>query len=220
MRLSDVFVAGLLATLQMLVSSVTVAINSLQYAMTSRSTNASSTNIIDRLPPPRNSRHGSRLRVVADSPFPRSERVRSRTPVRLRPMNTSSTWYMIPPSNRRLPRHPAPELSTVFDRHGDADLLSAAFYRISSPPASSVSSSSGSLSPDPEAASVRPPPRAQHGPSCLLDSCRVAMRTDYPHPFQAWTQTQLDELIRRKTDKDSRPTYKSIAKFLTNTAEK
>ena len=62
----------------------------------------------------------------------------------------------------------------------------------------------------------------QHGPSCLLDSFHVAMRTDYPHPFQAWTQTRLDEPFRPKTDKDSRrrPTYKSIAKFLTKeTAE-
>ena len=134
-------------------------------------------------------------------------------------MDTSSTWYMIPPSNRRLPRHPAPEPSTVPDRHGDADLLSAAPHR-APPPASSVSSSSDSISPDPEAASVRPTPRVQHGPSCLLDSFPVAMRTDYPHPFQAWTQAQLDELVRRKTDKDSRPTYKSIAKFLTkDTAE-
>ena len=125
---------------------------------------------------------------------------------------------MIPPSNRRLPRRPALEPNTVSERCGDAALLSAAPPRASPPPASSASSSSDSISRDPEAASVRPPPRVHHGPSSLLDSFHVAMRTDYPHPFRAWTQTQLDELVRRKMDKDSRPTYKAIAKILTKDA--
>ena len=33
-------------------------------------------------------------------------------------------------------------------------------------------------------------------------------------PFTAWTQGELDEMVRRKKDKDSRPTYKTIARFL------
>ena len=33
-------------------------------------------------------------------------------------------------------------------------------------------------------------------------------------PFTAWAQGELDEMVRRKKDKDSRRTYKTIARFL------
>ena len=51
--------------------------------------------------------------------------------------------------------------------------------------------------PDQDASSFRPSPAIPH----------VALRNTYSEAFVAWTQ----EVVKRKTDKGSRPTYKSIA---------
>ena len=53
-----------------------------------------------------------------------------------------------------------------------------------------------------------------HGPRELLQEFTIALRNAYREPFTAWTQGELDEMVRRKKDKDSRPTYKTIARFL------
>ena len=48
-----------------------------------------------------------------------------------------------------------------------------------------------------------------------LNRCwTIALRNAHREPFTAWTQGELDEMVRRKKDKDSRPTYKTIARFL------
>ena len=76
------------------------------------------------------------------------------------------------------------------------------------------SDSDGSVRPHPGASSFRPSPTVVHGPRELLQEFTIALRNEYLEPFTAWTQGELDEMVRRKKDKDSRPTYKTIARFL------
>ena len=59
-----------------------------------------------------------------------------------------------------------------------------------------------------------PSPTVVHGPRELLQEFTIALRNAYREPFTAWTQGELDDMVRRKKDKDSRPTYKTIARFL------
>ena len=59
----------------------------------------------------------------------------------------------------------------------------------------------------------RPSPTVVHGPR-VLQEFTIALCNAYREPFTAWTQGELDEMVRRKKDKDSRPTYKTIARFL------
>ena len=56
-------------------------------------------------------------------------------------------------------------------------------------------------------------------PRELLQEFTIALRNAYHEPFTAWTQGELDEMVRRKKDKDSRPTYKTIASFLQKSTE-
>ena len=65
---------------------------------------------------------------------------------------------------------------------------------------STSSTSDNTVAPDPDAFSFRPLP--------------VALRNAHTQPFVAWTQEELDELVKRKSDKDARATYKSIASYL------
>ena len=58
-----------------------------------------------------------------------------------------------------------------------------------------------------------------HGPRELLQEFTIALRNAYHESFTAWTQGELDEMVRRKKDKDARPTYKTIARSLQKTAE-
>ena len=58
-----------------------------------------------------------------------------------------------------------------------------------------------------------------HGPRELLKEFTTALRNAYHEPFAAWTQGELDEMVRRKKDKDARPTYKTIACSLQKSAE-
>ena len=68
--------------------------------------------------------------------------------------------------------------------------------------------------PHPGASSFRPSPTVAHGPRKLLQEFTTALRNAYHEPFAAWTQGELDEMVRRKKDKDARPTYKTIARSL------
>ena len=47
----------------------------------------------------------------------------------------------------------------------------------------------------------------------------IALRNAYHEPFTAWTKGELDEMVRRKKDKDARPTYNTIARSLQKPAE-
>ena len=73
--------------------------------------------------------------------------------------------------------------------------------------------------PHPGASSFRPSPTLVHGPRELLQEFTIALRNAHLEPFTAWTQGELDEMVRREKDKDSRPTYKTIARFLQKPTE-
>ena len=146
-------------------------------------------------------------------------------------MDTSSTWYI-------------PALSPPRDAHRDATEgnlghrpetmlhqlppprpLAPHLPRSDREPgqASSTtpdSDSDGSVRPHPGASSFRPSPTVVHGPRELLQEFTIALRNVHLEPFTAWTQGELDEMVRRKKDKDSRPTYKTIARFLQKPTEK
>ena len=81
------------------------------------------------------------------------------------------------------------------------------------------SDSDGSVRPHPGASSFRPSPTVVQGPRELLQEFTIALRNAHLEPFTAWTQGELDEMVRRKKDKDSRPTYKTIARFLQKPTE-
>ena len=60
--------------------------------------------------------------------------------------------------------------------------------------------------------------RSVHLPRWFMDLGNFYKNSLLPfamrEPFTAWTQGELDEMVRRKKDKDSRPTYKTVARFL------
>ena len=81
------------------------------------------------------------------------------------------------------------------------------------------SDSDHSIRPHPDASSFRSSPNVAHGPCELLQEFTIALRNAYHEPFTVWTQGELDEMLRRKKAKDSRPTYKTIARFLQKSTE-
>ena len=146
----------------------------------------------------------------------------SRTPTctRTRPMDTSSTWYMpalSPPREARRDAaegNPGQRPETLLDRLPPPRPLAPNAARNDREPghASSTtpdSDSDGSVRPHPGASSFRPSPTVVHGPRELLQEFTTALRNVHLEPFKAWTQGELDEMVRRKKDKDSRPTYKT-----------
>ena len=140
-------------------------------------------------------------------------------------MDTSSTWYipaLSPPRaahrdasdhnpgtrpESMLDRLPPPRPLAPFAAHGDREPGQTT-------PTTPDSDSDGSVRPHPGASSFRTSPTVVHGPRELLQEFTIALRNAYREPFMAWTQGELDEMVRRKKDKDSRPTYKTIARFL------
>ena len=91
---------------------------------------------------------------------------------------------------------------------------------VMTPSSTPDSDSDGSVRPHPGASSFRPSPTVVHGPRELLQEFTIALRNAYHEPFTAWTQGELDEMVRRKKDKDARPTYKTIARSLQKPADK
>ena len=52
---------------------------------------------------------------------------------------------------------------------------------------------------DADASSFRPSPAIPHGPPSILRLFTVPLRNAYPQPVVAWSQEEVDELIKRKT---------------------
>ena len=73
---------------------------------------------------------------------------------------------------------------------------------VMTPTSTPDSDSDGSVRPHP--ASFRPSPTVVHGPRELLQEFTVALRNARHEPFTAWTQGELDEMVRRKKDKYTR----------------
>ena len=158
--------------------------------------------------PPRNSRHG------------------------LRPLDTSSTWYvpeLSPPRDERrdvpgagaeheprpggTPRTdlaaqlPPPRVTAPITMHANRG-------PVTTPTSTPDSDSDHSIRPHRGASSFRSSPTVVHGPRELLQEFTTALRNAYHEPFTAWMHGELDEMVRRKKDKGARPTYKTIARFL------
>ena len=125
-----------------------------------------------------------------------SDRSCTPTRTRTRPVDTSSTWC----TNRLPPPRPLAPNAARNDR--------APGHASSTTP---DSDSDGSVRPHPGASSFRPWPTVVHGPRELLQEFIISLRNAHLELFTAWTQGELDEMARRKKDKDS---YKTIARFL------
>ena len=221
MQLSVEFVNNLVAVLNVLASQVATALDTLNFALMSERSRPSDARVSARAP--RNSRHGLRPRIITERLS--SHRSRSPTRLRARPLDTSSTWYipaLSPPraahrdaadnnSGRRpesmLDHLPSPRPHAPSAPHGGREPGQMT-------PTTPDSDSDGSVRPHPDASSFRPSPTVVHGPRELLQEFTIALRNAHREPFTAWTQGELDEMVRRKKDKGSRPTYKTIARFL------
>ena len=177
---------------------------------------------------PRNSRHGLRPRIITERIS--SDRSCAPTCIRTRPMDTSSTWYIPALSPPREAHRDATDSTsgrrpeTMLDRLPPSRPLAPLPPRSGREPGQASpttpdSDSDGSVCPHPGASSFRPSPTVVHGPRELLQDFTIALRNAHLEPFTAWTQGELDEMVRRKKDKDSRPTYKTIARFLQKPTE-
>ena len=90
MQLSVEFVNNLVAVLNVLASQVATALDTLNFALITERSHQSDTRVSPRAP--RNSRHGLRPRIITERIS--SDRSRSPTRIRTRPLDTSSTWYI------------------------------------------------------------------------------------------------------------------------------
>ena len=90
MQLSVEFVNNLVAVLNVLASQVATALDTLNFALMTERSHQSDTRVSPRAP--RNSRHGLRPRIITERIS--SDRSRSPTRIRTRPLDTSSTWYI------------------------------------------------------------------------------------------------------------------------------
>ena len=222
MQLSVEFVNNLVAVLNVLASQIATALDTLNFALATERNQQSDTRVSPRAP--RNSRHGLRPRIITERIS--SDRSRSPTRVRTRPLDTSSTWYIPALSPPRAAHRDAAD--SLSGRRPESMLDRLPPPRPLAPPApphsgrepgrtsptTPDSDSDGSVRPHPGASSFRPSPTVVHGPRELLQEFTIALRDAHREPFTAWTQGELDEMVRRKKDKDSRPTYKTIARFL------
>ena len=112
-----------MAVLNVLASQVATALDTLNFALATKRNQQSDTRVSPRAP--RNSRHGLRPRIITERIS--SDRSRSPTRIRTRPLDTSSTWYipaLSPPraahrdaadsiSGRRPDRHRLPHLIRI-----------------------------------------------------------------------------------------------------------
>ena len=210
MQLSAEFVNNLVAVLNVLASQVATALDTLNFALMTERSHPSDTIVTPRAP--RNSRHGLRPRIITERIS--SDRSRSPTRIRTRPLDTSPA--LSPPraahrdaadnnSGRRpesmLDHLPPPRPLAPLAPHGGREPGQMT-------PTTPDSDSDGSVRPHPGASSFRPSCTVVHGPRELLQEFTIALRNAHREPFTAWTQGELDEMVRRKKDKDSRPTYK------------
>ena len=221
MYLSAEFVNNLVAVLNVLASQVATALDTLNFALMTERSRPTDTVVTPRAP--RNSRHWLRPRIITEHPS--TDRSRSPARIRGRPLDTSSTWYipaLSPPraAHRDASDHnPEARPESMLDRlPPPRPLAPGAIHGAREPgqttPTTPDSDSDGSTRPHPGASSFRPSPTVVHGPRELLQEFTIALRNAYREPFTAWTQGELDDMVRRKKDKDSRPTYKTIARFL------
>ena len=136
--------------------------------------------------------------------------------IRTRPVDTSSTWYLPALSPPRAAHRDATDSTsgrrpeTMLDRLPPPRPLAPLPPRSGREPGQASpttpdSDSDGSVRPHPGASSFRPSPTVVHGPRELLQEFTIALRNAHLEPFTAWTQGELDEMVRRKKDKDSRP---------------
>ena len=185
-----------MAVLNVLASQVATALDTLNFALMTERSHPSDTVATPRAP--RNSRHA-----------PHHHGARR---IRARPVDTSSTWHIPALSPFRaahrdasdhnpgtrpesmLDRLPPPRPLAPFATHGGREPGQTS-------PTTPDSDSDGSVRPHPGASSFRPSPTVVHGPRELLQEFTIALRNAYREPFTAWTQGELDEMVRRKKDK-------------------
>ena len=214
MQLSVEFVNNLVAVLNVLASQVATALDTLNFALRTERNQQSDTRVSPRAP--RNSRHGLRPRIITE----RISSDRSRSPTRTRPLDTSSTWCIPALSPPRAAHRDAADSTSgrrpesMLDRLPPPRPLDHPTPHSGREPGQTTpttpdSDSDGSVRPHPGASSFRPSPTVVHGPRELLQEFTIALRNTHREPFTAWTQGELDEMVRRKKDKDSRPTYRS-----------
>ena len=213
MQLSVEFVNNLVAVLNVLASQVATALDTLNFALATERNQQSDTRVSPRAP--RNSRHGLRPRIITE----RISFDRSRA-------SEPGLWILIPPGTYlhypHLVRHigmPLTALLVAVRRqcwigYHRKDLLLPLNL------AAVVNQDRRRL---PHLIRIRMVQfvhiqvlhRSVHlPPRELLQEFTIALRNAHLEPFTAWTQGELDEMVRRKKDKDSRPTYKTIARFL------
>ena len=213
MFLSAEFVNNLVAVLNVLASQVATALDTLHFALATDRNQEQNSRIAPRAP--RNSRHGLRPRIIRTMEHVSSDRSRTPTRTRTGPVDTSSTWYIpaLSPSRDIPSSIPGQRPENLAERLPPPRALAhndSAPEHASSP--TPDSDSDGSIRP-------HPGPAVVHGPRKLQHDFTIALRNAYHEPFTAWTQGELDEMVRRKKDKDSRPTYKTIGRFLQKSAE-
>ena len=219
---------NLIAVLNVLASQISTSLDTLNFALAVSRNSESDARMAAR--PPRNSRHGLRPRIITEH----NASNRSRTPprARTRPLDTSSTWYVPELFFSRDERRDVPGAGTEHEpRPGGPSRTDIVAQLpppretapitvhtnrrpVTTPTSTPDSDSDHSIRPHPAASSFRPSPTVAHDPRELLQEFTTALRNAYHEPFTAWTQGELDEMVRRKKDKDARPTYKTIARFL------
>ena len=175
--------------LNVLASQVATALDTLNFALMTERSHPSDTRMSPRAP--RNSRHGLRPRIITERIS--SDRSRSPTRIRTRPLDTSSTWYKpasSPPreahrdaadnnSGRRpesmLDHLPPPRPLAPLAPHGGREPGQMT-------PTTPDSDSDGSVRPHPGASSFRPSPTVVHGPRELLQEFTIALRNAHHEP--------------------------------------
>ena len=207
MQLSVEFVNNLAAVLNVLASQVATALGTLNFALVTERNHQSDSRVSPRAP--RNSRHGLRPRII-------TERISSD-----RSWNPASGYFLhlvytglIPASGAH--RDAADSISglrpeSLLDRLPPPRPLAPLPPHSGREPGQTStttpdSDSDGSVRPHPDASSFRPFFMVVHGPRELLQEFTIALRKAHREPFTAWAQGELDEMVRRKKDKDSRPT--------------
>ena len=123
------------------------------------------------------------------------------------PHETTYTWFVplphphpedrVPPESPPLRLREAPRTTTMVNQARTVTL--------------SCCASDDSIAPDPEASSFRPSAAIPHGLPSMLRSCIFCGQECIPTTF-CGLDLGLDKLVKRKSDKDSRRTCKSMKK--------
>ena len=165
MQLSVEFVNNLVAVLNVLASQVATALDTLNFALATERNQQSDTRVSPKAP--RNSRHGLRPCIITERIS--SDRSRSPTRIRTRPLDTSSTWYIPALSPPRAAHRDAAD--SISGRRPESMLDRLPPLRPLAPlpphsggepgqtsPTTPDSDSDGSVRPHPGASSFRPSP--------------------------------------------------------------